>query len=47
MIKPKLSDSEQMRSAKRLRTCLPQAGKKFAKTQEHPKSFVSSCCKSF
>jgi len=39
MIKPKLSDSEEMRSAKRLRTCLPQADKKFAKNAGTPKEF--------
>jgi len=39
MILPKLSDSEEMRSAKRLRTCLPQAGKKFAKNARTPRGF--------
>ncbi len=39
VIEPKLRDSEEIRNAKRLRTCLPQAGKKFAKNAGTPRGF--------
>jgi len=39
MILAKLSDSGMMTSAKRLRTCLPQAGIKFSKNAGTPKEF--------